>query len=477
LHWSDFELERELGRGATARVWLARRKSTGEKLCLKVFHPGLGEATEKRILREAEIASKLVHPNLVRLFGRVEGGESAALAMELLEGGNLETFQASLPYVLPEVSVAITIQILKALELAHSMGVVHRDLKPANVLLDGAGRVAVTDFGLARVTGSDLTASLGVMGSVDYMSPEQVSGDELEGTSDLFSVASLLYFLVTGTRPFSRATSVAVMAAIRNEPAEPPQKRNPKVSVALSRLLMKGLHKSPGERFESARAFREALESYLAEAGLADLELSAWRKDPPAATMQALEAAARALAVRAEEQLAAGQWGPFLETLGHLSIKAPSAPAVSRLTDEYRKARRRRRKFVWLAWGGTGVAAVLALALLLPKRPPSPAPREGPPSPVSKGVGEGKAVRPTASVRPPSPGPARVAPSPKVGQVKFQVPDSVSVYWDGKRVDTRAGIEPQKLGPHWVLLEREGFEPIRAKVEVRAQTPTVIKVD
>ena len=465
--WTDFEKQKELGRGATARVWLARRISDGTPICLKVFHPGLGEAAERRILREAEFSASLIHPNIVRVLGFVEGGDTAVLALELLDNGNLETYQASLPYVLPEVSVAITIEILKALEFAHSLGVIHRDLKPANVLLDKRGRVAVADFGLARVMGSDLTTSVGLLGSVDYMSPEQVSGEPAKTASDLFSVASVLYFLVTGTRPFTRLNAVATMAAIRGESPEPPQKRNPKISAALSQLILKGLQKDPAERFQDAAEFRRALEENLAEMRLWPFEFAEWQKDPPGRTMASLETAAEALIARSEAHLSRGHWGPFLETLSHLSMKAPSTPALSRLTEAYREARNRRRRGALFVWSG----AAAGLALLLWGVWPRSAALTTPP----RTDAVASVAAPAAVVKP---APKIAAPKPmQTGQVKFQVPDAVTIFWDGHKIDPKQGLVKEKLGEHWLLMEREGFDPIRSKVTVRADKPTVIKVD
>ncbi len=471
MRWADFQTEKEIGRGATARVWLARRVGEPDPICLKVFHPGLGEAAERRILREAELSASLVHPNIVRVMGPVEEHDTAVLALEYFDGGNLELFQASLPYVLPEVSVALTIEMLKALEFAHSLGVIHRDMKPANVLLDKAGRVALADFGLARITGSELTTSLGLLGSVDYMSPEQVIGESAAAASDLFSVTSVLYYLVTGTRPFTRVTAVATMNAIREENPEPPQKRNPKISAELSRLILKGLQKNPAARFSSAAEYRAALEQYLSEIGLRTFSFAEWKRDPSSQTMANLELSAEALIRNAEGWLAKGQWGKFLQTLGHLSLKAPNTPALARLTKAYRSVRRRRRKAAVLLWSGAAAAVLLlvwGVWFRAPSAPPAPpvaavpAPAPARPARVAKGAKVAKVEK---------------APAPPSGKIDFQIPENVTAYWDGKKIDPKKGLVGEKLGEHWILLEREGFDPIRSKVQVRADVPTVIKVD
>jgi eukaryotic-like serine/threonine-protein kinase len=162
----------ELGRGATAKVYLGKDENSGELVSIKVFHPEVlrHRGLTPRIQREISLSASLRHPNIVRLTQVLTHFDPPVLIMEYVDGDNLEFFQSRLPYVLPEVSVLIILQILEALEYAHQQGIVHRDLKPENVLIDRQGKVVVTDFGLAKWRESTaLTESNFLVGSLEYM--------------------------------------------------------------------------------------------------------------------------------------------------------------------------------------------------------------------------------------------------------------------------------------------------------------------
>lgn len=343
VRYGDYELERELGRGGTAKVFLARRNATDEFISLKIFHPGIfnDPYTLQRVRREMDLATRLDHPCIVHVREILDQNDSPALVMDYVDGENLEKFQARLPYVLPEISALVVIEILEALEYAHARGLIHRDLKPENILVGKDGRIFLTDFGLAKVMESTMiTQTNGLLGSLDYMSPEQARGDSLGPVSDLFSAASILYFLTTGTRPFSRATALATLVAIREEEPEQPQNRNPKLSRELSVLMQRGLAKDPLTRFASAREFREALSRYLESLGLSRqvFSFAAWSQNSSVVTLEALKVSALRLTSRCEQALSEKQWDVFLELISHLSLKAPESPALPRLMKDYRKA-------------------------------------------------------------------------------------------------------------------------------------------
>lgn len=343
-NYQGYKLERDLGRGATARIFLARHPETHEKVSLKIFHPKVFQLSgvSQRIQREVEISNQLTHPNIVRVRRLLEG-DPPALEMDYIEGENLEMYQGLLPYVMPEVSVWIVIEILKALEYAHEKGVIHQDIKPENVLVSVDGHVYVTDFGLAKLRDSTMTNQSNVlMGSIDYMSPEQVRGEQSTEASDLFSVAGVLYFLTTGTRPFSRGRPLATLAAIKEEKVEPPHKRNPKLSASLVRIIERGLAKDPADRYTCALQFRQDLERFIEEVGLEEFSLAQWSGNKTATTLETLRVAADRLTARCELYLRTKQWNRFLEALEHLSLKAPESGALKRFTEAYQKHRRRR---------------------------------------------------------------------------------------------------------------------------------------
>lgn len=457
--FGSYELEGELGRGATARIFLARHRQTRERVSLKIFHPRLFQDGQlsRRVHQEMQVSTNLAHDHIVRVREVLADTDPPALVMDYVEGENLETFQGRLPYVLPEVSALIAIDILKALEYAHGKGLIHRDLKPENVLVRNDGRVLVTDFGLAKVVDATLaTHSNVLLGSIEYMSPEQARGDVLTPQSDLFSAAAILYYLVTGTRPFTRGTPLATLAAIKEEEPEAPQRCNPKLSADLARVITRGLDKDLSRRFSTAAEFREALETCLAKAGLTEssgFSLARWMAAPTEVTLEALRTASESLAASATEALAAGDFDYFLTQLAHLSLKAPQSAALARLGKQYETVRSRSRRARGLRVAGVGGALLLALGLVLLLK------RHGPAiiTPVSA---------PVASV--PSTEEAK-------GAVRFEVAPGTKVLWDGVLVDPNKLLENQSVGEHRLELRRRGFSPIQTRVQVRAGEPTVIR--
>jgi eukaryotic-like serine/threonine-protein kinase len=325
-----YELLNEIGRGATAIVYLARYSVGDDLVCVKLFHPSLfsDSVAYQRVQREFEVARLLQHPNIVPVREIIEN-KPPALVMNYVEGKNLEDFQRNLPYVLPEVSALIVLDILKALEYAHQQGVIHRDLKPSNILISNSGCVFVSDFGLARFAGdSTLTGTNVLVGTPDYVSPKQILGETPSVQSDLFSLGAIFYFLTTGTRPFARSSMAATLYAIRGEEPESPQRRNPKLPAELSRMISRALAKDPKDRFQTALEFRQAIEGYLETLGLGSnqLKIRDWIMEPTSSTMNALNCAAEALVHGCEEAVRHGDHELFLERLGHLSLKAPGSP-------------------------------------------------------------------------------------------------------------------------------------------------------
>jgi serine/threonine protein kinase len=344
--YPGYKIERVLGRGATAQVFAATRNSDGLLVALKVFHPGLWDQADlrRRAKGEFKTVSSLDHPNILRVVEPLWENPNPAVALEFVDGTSLEEFQARLPYILPEVAVLILLEVLAALDYAHAQGVIHRDLKPANILISREGRVVVSDFGLAKMRDvSRLTLSGTVLGSPDYMSPEQARGEATTERSDLFAAAAVLYFLVTGTRPFSRRTPLATLAAVSEAQAEPASQRNPKLSPALARILSRGLSKNPGDRFASAAVFKQALQDYLAELGLNSPDLFTlpyWLQAPTDTSLEALKTIADQLVLNIEALVAEGAFDEATDRLSHLAQVAPESAALPRLMQEL-DARRR----------------------------------------------------------------------------------------------------------------------------------------
>lgn len=477
-------LERLLGRGATASVYLAARESDGQRVALKVFHPVLGgEASLRRAAQEFRAVSALEHPNIVRVFAAHAELDPPALAMEYVEGDSLEQVQSRLPYVLPELSLRIGTEILRALEAAHAKGLVHRDLKPANILVSRVGEVKVTDFGHSKfIEASQATATGTVLGSPDYMSPEQALGEGATAASDVFALGSVLYFLLTGTRPFSKPSPLATLASVVRDLPEPVHRRNPKANARISQLVARAMEKDPSNRFASAQAFREEIESYLRDVGLGAelLDFAEWVRHPHEVVMDSLRSVAARCTLTAEEKIVKGQWKDALECIQHLSIVAPESPAVPRLVARISREKARHRRWaLWLplAIGATAAVAIFVWAVKKPISATAVAAREAPPS-VGAPVEASPAVIPTpknapmVAKRPPS------APShsPRRYPVTFDLDPSVKVYWNGELVNTRRAFAVSRTGAHKVRFEKDGAPALEHTVTVKEDEPTHIRV-
>jgi beta-lactam-binding protein with PASTA domain len=250
-----------LGSGGMADVYAAEDEELGRRVALKLLYRHLAESGSfaERFRREASSAAGLQHPNIVGIFDRGEWDGTYYIAMELIRGRTLKDVIRDRGPAPPEAAVDIVLQILRAARFAHQRGVVHRDIKPHNVMIDEEGRVKVTDFGIARAGASDMTETGSVMGTAQYLSPEQAQGRPVDARSDLYSIGIVLYELLTGTVPFDAESPVTVALKQVSEPPVPPMDRNPSVPPALDAVVMRALEKDPANRYPNADAFIEAL--------------------------------------------------------------------------------------------------------------------------------------------------------------------------------------------------------------------------
>jgi serine/threonine protein kinase len=250
-----------LGSGGMADVYRAEDEQLGRQVALKVLYRHLAEDVSfvERFRREASSAAGLQHPNIVSIFDRGEWEGTYYIAMELIRGRTLKDVIRERGPAPPDAAVDIVLQILRAARFAHQRGVVHRDIKPHNVLIDEEGRVKVADFGIARAGASDMTETGSVMGTAQYLSPEQAQGRPVDARSDLYSIGIVLYELLTGTVPFDAESPVSIALKQVSEPPVPPRERNPAVPPALDAVVMRALEKDPARRYASADAFIDAL--------------------------------------------------------------------------------------------------------------------------------------------------------------------------------------------------------------------------
>ena len=328
-----YRITRKLGGGGMADVYLAEDQELGRRVAVKILHERYAndEQFVERFRREATHAAGLSHPNIVSIFDRGEADGSYFIVMEYVEGKTLkELIRGRGPCPIP-VAIAYTRQILSGLRYAHRNGVVHRDIKPHNVIVDPEGVVKVTDFGIARAGASQMTEEGAIIGTAQYLSPEQARGAPVDQTSDLYSTGIVLYELLTAEVPFSGDTPVEIAMKHLSEIPDPPSELRAEVPDDLDNVVLRALSKEPADRYQSAAAMDADLET-VAHGGHVPLETA--------------EAATVVLA-----------GGRAIDSTGATQVTRRARPGDAPPFDPTRK--RRGPVWPWLV----GLGALLALAI------------------------------------------------------------------------------------------------------------------
>jgi serine/threonine protein kinase len=257
-----YRLEEKIGRGAMAEVFKAYHPNLDKHVAIKILHSFLAEKTDilNRFQREARHVAALNHNNIVKIHDFDVAGSLYYMVMEFIDGPTLKaqikTYRAQGQLVAIPEAVDIIRQVGQALEYAHSHGVIHRDIKPANVMIEGGGRVILTDFGLAKIlSGPQFTTTGALVGTPAYMSPEQGLGKPGDARSDIYSLGAMLYQLITGRFPFTAETPLAIVFKHINAPLPWPRTVNPDIPENLEKVIVKAMAKNPEERYQDVGQF------------------------------------------------------------------------------------------------------------------------------------------------------------------------------------------------------------------------------
>ncbi len=311
-----YELEELVGTGGMSSVYRAHDRLLERDVALKVLHPQFTADTDyvERFRREARSVARLSHPNIVTVIDRGEQDGRQFIVFEYVRGENLKTLLQRVGPLPEEEAVRLALQIARALGFAHDNGLVHRDVKPQNVLLNGDGQAKVTDFGIARsLDVGGLTQTGTVMGTSDYIAPEQARGSQVDAQSDIYSLGAVLYELLTGEVPFPGDNFVAVALRHINEPPPSVRERRPDVSPRLDAVIRRAMAKEPRDRFGSMDELCAELSACLS----------------PETAMSG----AQTMVVPRRPTADRPSVGPLILLLGGLAVLAAILAAVFALTD------------------------------------------------------------------------------------------------------------------------------------------------
>ncbi|MBK5229886.1 MAG: Stk1 family PASTA domain-containing Ser/Thr kinase [Thermoleophilia bacterium] len=259
-----YKVVQRIGSGGMADVYLSEDQHLGRRVALKVMHERFAQDEQfiQRFEREAQAAAALQHQNIVSVFDRGQVGNTYYIAMEYLPGRSLKDVINAVGALEPRLAIHLAAQILAAAKFAHGRGIVHRDIKPQNVMIDDEWNVKVADFGIAHTpVAGDITQTGQMIGTAQYISPEQAQGKPVSAASDLYSVGVVLFEMLTGRVPFNGESSVPIALKHVNEPPPRPSAINPAVPPVLDAIVLRAMSKSPVERYASADEFTAALES------------------------------------------------------------------------------------------------------------------------------------------------------------------------------------------------------------------------
>jgi tetratricopeptide (TPR) repeat protein/predicted Ser/Thr protein kinase len=260
-----YQILSQLGKGAMGVVYLANDPLLNRQVAIKTIDLTIEDAARReflrgRLLRDARAAASLSHANIVGIYDVVEDGDFACIVMEYVNGENLAAYLSRNPIADPQYSVYVIRAMAAALDYTHKRGIIHRDIKPANVMLDTARTPKITDFGIARITECATTNMTGtVMGTIEYMAPEQIKGEAIDGRADQFALGVVAYRMLTGSTLYGEGSMATIAYKIVNETPAPARSRNSWLPYGIDSVLDKALAKDPNDRYANCSEFGDAL--------------------------------------------------------------------------------------------------------------------------------------------------------------------------------------------------------------------------
>jgi len=515
-----YQIVSELGRGSMGVVYQGFDPIIGRTVAIKTmltegFAPAEFEEYKARFQREAQSAGILAHPNIVTVYDFGEDSGVLYLAMEFLEGKSLQALVEEQTILPVETIIPMYEQVCSALDHAHRHRIVHRDIKPANIMILESGLVKVTDFGIAKMMSMGMTQAGQILGTPNYMSPEQVKGRSVDGRADIFSLGVILYELVTGEKPFGGQNITTVIYKIINENPISPRELDATIPVGLSYVIQKALAKSQDERYQTCRELAEDLRNYRSVGGAAAPSATVILRVPPiqAPPPEALPPPARvpSAPVAAQPQVAAEPQPPrplsvqvipphrpqprgaspavwVLLTLlvvgaaggGYYYFKyKPEHPAATPTTPTAeRPAETPGTTTPPATEGGTPTTPQTETVTTPPSNPPTEtAAAQNTPSEPKPQVREAQGPELPRPIAPPPSG-GRGTAAPKIGQlvVRSNV-DGAKITIDGRSEPgwvTPCTIPNLPAGAHSVVVSREGYSDAQESVTVEGgRTATV----
>ncbi len=365
-HLERYRVIEEVGRGGMAVVYRGRDRTLDRQVAIKVLHPHLASTPEARarFRQEARAVAKLHHRNIIEIFDFDDGSEKdgvSYIVTEFIEGSTLKQFMEDNKSFFPEIAALIAVEICDAISHAHQAGVIHRDLKPENMMITKEGSLKLMDFGIAKVIDQheQMTVTGSILGSPAHMAPEMLEGRELDARSDLFSLGTILYWMATGSLPFTGTNPHQVLRRIIEGKFPDPQMVNPELGSDLGRIIKRALANDPEARFSSAVELRQTLLSQLEYLHLdsADHELEEFFEHPESYLEKLRPMVQIRLLERAKGLIASKDFRPALEDLDRLLAMVPGHPEALSLL----KGLERRKRLVKIAaWSG-GAAAALGI--------------------------------------------------------------------------------------------------------------------